>query len=356
MAVIRYYQNPIIVPTDIKASTLEMEVIGVFNAGVIRYQEEIILLLRVAEKPINDNPDEYLTPVYSVETDSIKFISISKKDPDHDFSDSRVIKTPSGNYLTSISHFRVARSKDGIDFSIEEQPSVFPATMYETFGIEDARITKIGEYYYITYSGISDKGIVTALISTNNFLDFKREGVIFHPDNKDVVIFPELINGKYYAIHRPSSSHYGEPEMWIAESSDLLCWGNHRFLLGLRPGTWDSVRIGASAVPIRLKEGWLEIYHGADESNRYCIGAVLLDIDEPWKVIARSEEPIMEPQADYECEGFFGNVIFPCGALYEDNKIKIYYGASDQSIAYAEISLENIRSGLKHSLIEQVSL
>lgn len=129
-------------------------------------------------------------------------------DPDCDFSDSRWIRTLSQNYITSISHLRVARSKDRINFSIAENPAILPENMYEMYGIEDARITYINKKYYINYSAISAVGITTCLAATEDFVSFNRLGVIFHPDNKDVEIFPEKINGKYYALHRPSMSHF----------------------------------------------------------------------------------------------------------------------------------------------------
>jgi predicted GH43/DUF377 family glycosyl hydrolase len=110
--------------------------------------------------------------------------------------------------------------------------------------------------------------------------------------------------------------------------------------MGPRPDYWDEIKIGASAVPFKIEQGWLEIYHGVDRNNRYCLGAVLLDSQEPWKVTARTEKPIFEPEADYECNGFFGNVVFSCGLLCEDDKLKIYYGAADTVICYAELSLE----------------
>jgi len=109
---------------------------------------------------------------------------------------------------------------------------------------------------------------------------------------------------------------------------------------------WDEIKIGAGAVPFRIDQGWLEIYHGADRKNRYCLGAVLLDGHEPWKIIARSEKPIFESQTDYECDGFFGNVIFSCGLLYEDDKLKIYYGAADTAICFAELPLEDVLKNL----------
>ena len=117
-------------------------------------------------------------------------------------------------------------------------------------------------------------------------------------------------NGKYYAFHRPSSPELGGNYIWLAESPDRKHWGNHKCVATTREGKWDSARVGAGAPPIRTERGWLEIYHGATHDHRYCLGALLLDLNDPSKVISRSEEPIMEPIADYEQTGFFGNVVF----------------------------------------------
>jgi predicted GH43/DUF377 family glycosyl hydrolase len=135
-------------------------------------------------------------------------------------------------------------------------------------------------------------------------------------------------------------------DIWVADSGDLVTWGNHRRLLGPRPGYWDEAKVGAGAVPFRIEQGWLEVYHGVDRDNRYCLGAALLDSTEPWRVLARSTEPILEPQSDYECEGFFGNVVFSCGLLCEDDKLRVYYGAADTTICYAELSLKEILDSL----------
>jgi predicted GH43/DUF377 family glycosyl hydrolase len=304
-------------------------------------------LLRVAERPIPPNDRIYVVPIYDIDTNQLTLKEFDKDDPAYDFSDPRGITGSSSKmYLTSISHLRIARSHDGIHFEIDETPALFPANIYEMYGIEDPRITLIDGIYYINYTAVSPLGVTTYLTSTKDFVTFQRHGIIFHPNNKDVTIFPEPIHGKYYALHRPSESFFGKPEMWIAESPDLLCWGNHRHLIGVREDSWDHERIGGSAVPFRIEQGWLEIYHGADKNNRYCLGAVLLDEHEPWKVIARSQQPILEPEAEYERKGFFGNVVFSCGVLYEDGLVKVYYGASDTSTAYAEIPLEDILNGL----------
>lgn len=113
-----------------------------------------------------------------------------------------------------------------------------------------------------------------------------------------------------------------------------------------RNGRWDSARIGAGAPPVKTEKGWLEIYHGADENNRYCLGALLLDLDDPSKVIARSEEPIMEPSAPYELDGFFGNVVFTNGHIVEGDKLTVYYGSCDEVICGAEFSVSEILATL----------
>jgi predicted GH43/DUF377 family glycosyl hydrolase len=224
---------------------------------------------------------------------------------------------------------------------------MLPSNVYEMYGIEDPRITEIEGAYYINYSACSTiGGVTTCLAVTKDFKNFEKKGVIFTPDNKDVAIFPEKINGKYYALNRPISAEYKLKDMWIAESPDLVCWGNHKFLMSTREGFWDNGRIGCSAVPFRTEKGWLEIYHGASKENRYCLGAVLLDFDDPSKVIARSKNPIIFPEADYEVNGFFGNVIFNCGVLNEEGIVKIYYGAADTFIGYAEIQLQDIIADL----------
>ena len=347
MKVTRSPQNPIITPEDVKPSGDDFEVIGVFNAGVARFDNDVILLLRVAERPIHTNPNVARAAVYDVAEERIVMEEFSKTDPEIDFSDPRLIQTAAGTYLTSMSHLRLARSKDGIRFKIEEVPTIGPATEYETFGLEDPRISLINGVYYVHYVGVSPLGVTTCLISTRDFGSFQRHGVIFSPENKDVVLFSQKIAGKFFALHRPVSPLFRKQDIWLAESPDLVAWGNHRHLLSPRTGYWDEAKVGAGAVPARTERGWLEVYHGVDQNNRYCLGAVLLDGDEPWKVLARSNAPIFEPETDYECQGFFGNVVFSCGLLCEDDILKMYYGAADTSICYAELALQETLDSLK---------
>ena len=343
MDIIRSEKNPIIKPEDIEPSNPGFKVVGALNCGVVRFKDEILLLMRVAEEPINNDLKKLLVSWIDVNTGKFVIKEFNKADHSIDISDPRIVRTPECCYLTSISHLRIARSTNGIDFEIDRKPAIFPENIYERFGIEDPRITRISDRYYISYSAVSDMtGITTCLASTSDFKRFVRHGVIFLPNNKDVVIFPEKINGKYYALNRPSSPEFGLKDIWISESSDLVCWGNHGKLMGVRKGYWDGGKIGAGAVPFRVEEGWLEIYHGVSKDNKYNLGAALLDNNIHSKVIARSEKPILEPQTDYELNGYFGNVVFTCGLLYEEGIVKIYYGAADTYIAYAEIKLVDI--------------
>ncbi|WP_314003301.1 glycoside hydrolase family 130 protein [uncultured Paenibacillus sp.] len=348
----RYEQNPLVTPADVKPFHEGYEVIGAFNAGIAKYKDEVLMLLRVAERPVSPEPGIVLAPVYNPDTNAVETVRLRIDDERYDFSDPRVVRDVTRSsgfaYLTSISYIRIARSKDGRRFTIDDKPFVYPSDRHETYGIEDPRVTQIGNTYYIYFSAVSPVGIGESMVSTNDFETVTHHGMIFCPDNKDVLIFPERVNGKYYALHRPTVKSIGEPEIWIAESDNLLHWGNHRHLAGLREGMWDSGRMGGGAVPFRTERGWLELYHGATKEHRYCMGALLLDLNDPAKVIARSDKPILEPEAEYEKNGFFGDVVFSCGLLVEGDIVKMYYGVADTSMACAELSLREILDSLTY--------
>ena len=258
-------------------------------------------------------------------------------------SDPRVIRYDGRDYLTTLSHLRLLCSEDGVHFREDPSyPAVFGRGELETYGMEDCRVVQIGDEYLLTFSSVSHYGVGVGLRSTRDWRNFEARGMIFPAHNKDCAIFDERIGGKYYALHRPSSPELGGNYIWIAESPDLEHWGHHRCIALTRPGLWDSVRIGAGASPIKTSAGWLEIYHGANKESRYCLGAMLLDLKEPWKVLARSEEPIMTPCTDYEQTGFFGNVVFTNGHLVDGDRITVYYGASDAVICGAHFSISEI--------------
>jgi predicted GH43/DUF377 family glycosyl hydrolase len=353
MNVYRYEENPLITPADVKPYHDRYEVIGAFNAGIAKYKDEVLMLLRVAERPISEDPKIVKAPVYNPETNAVDLVQLRTDDERYDFSDPRVIRDVTRSagfaYLTSISYIRIARSKDGRRFTIDDKPFIYPSDPHETFGIEDPRVTQIGDTFYIYFSAVSPVGIGESMVSTKDFVSVTHHGMIFCPDNKDVLIFPEKVNGKYFALHRPTLRSIGSPEIWIAESDNLLHWGNHKHLIGLREDMWDGGRIGGGAVPFRTDKGWLELYHGATKEHRYCMGAVLLDLNDPTKVIARSDSPILEPEAGYEKNGFFGDVVFSCGALVEGDVVKMYYGVADTSMACAELSLQEILDSLNYN-------
>jgi predicted GH43/DUF377 family glycosyl hydrolase len=344
-------ENPILTPSMIRPSRPDFEVVGVFNPGVTRHGHDVLLLVRVAEAPLRSG-DEAAAPYFDAVRGRVEVQRWKADTEGLDTSDPRVIVADGRTWLTSLSHLRVARSVDGIHFEVEPLPALAPATELESWGIEDARITLLDGTYWINYTAVSPYGIATALASTRDFRTFDRHGIIFPPQNRDVTIFPELIGGRYAALHRPMPEGIGDPAIWIARSSDLTSWGEHRVIASARAGGWDDAKVGGGAVPFRVRSGgqdaWLAVYHGVSRSPlEYSLGALLLDARDPSRVIARSREPILKPEADYEREGFFGRVVFTCGLLAEDDRVRIYYGAADEVIAVADLSLDGILAGLE---------
>jgi len=322
-----------------------MEIECLLNPGVFRYEDKTWLLLRVAERPKQEE-GKISFPVYN-EEGNIEILSFDENDPNLDVSDPRIVIYMGKYYLTTLSHLRLVCSDDQINF--KEVPGVSPIMGFgsqETFGIEDCRVATMDDGYHLTFTKVSANGVGVGYIQTKDWKHFDRHGMIFPPHNKDCAMFEEKINGKYYALHRPSSPELGGNYIWIAESPDRIHWGNHQLLATTRTGNWDSARVGAGAAPIRTDKGWLEIYHGATKENRYCLGALLLDLNDPSKVIARSQEPIMEPIMDYEKTGFFGNVVFSNGHFVDGDVITLYYGASDEVICGAQLSINEILNSL----------
>jgi predicted GH43/DUF377 family glycosyl hydrolase len=341
----RFEQNPILKPRDVRPSVEGMEVTCLLNPGVFRYQGKTWLLVRVAERPAQVEGRTSF-PILSKDG-QLEVLEFDSADPRLDLSDPRVISFDGKDYLTTLSHLRLLSSDDGFTFSEPEgsRPLMGSGDL-ETYGIEDCRVAKIDDTYFLTYTQVSSNGVGVGLRSTRDWKDFVHAGMIFAPHNKDCALFEESIGGKYYALHRPSSPELGGNYIWLAESPDLIHWGNHRCLAHSREGYWDSARVGAGAAPIRTSKGWLEIYHGATKENRYCLGALLLDLEEPWRVLGRSETPIMEPMAPYEREGFFGQVIFTNGHLVDGDRVTIYYGAADSVICGAHLSVSSILASL----------
>ncbi|MCY1722065.1 glycoside hydrolase family 130 protein [Prolixibacteraceae bacterium Z1-6] len=342
----RSINNPILRPKDINPSIEGMHIECLLNPGVFQFEGKTFLLLRVAERPLQKE-GVCTVPVFN-ERGEIEILQFKNDDPGLDLSDPRVINYKGQDYLTTLSHLRLVCSDDGVDFY---EPEGFPLLTgdgdQESYGIEDCRVTQVEGTYYLTYTAVSPTGVAVGLRTTNDWISFKNHGLIFSAHNKDCTFFEEKINGNFVALHRPSSPELGGNYIWVAKSPDGIHWGEHRCIAQTRKGMWDSARIGAGAAPVLTDKGWLEIYHGADENHRYCLGALLLDRNAPYKVIARSEEPIMEPIMQYEKYGFFGNVIFTNGHLVDGDEITVYYGASDEVICMAKLSIQEILESLK---------
>lgn len=349
---LRYQGNPVLCPRMLTASRPDWKVVGVFNPGVVRVGAEVLLLLRVAEAPCNLEPGMVAAPIYDAKTGQIALKVWDSNTPGLGLQDPRVITLGGDTFLTSISHLRLARSSDGYLFDVASCPTIGPGSSLEAFGIEDPRITNIDGKFWVTYTAVSSAGIATGLASSLDLTSFDRHGVIFPPPNRDVAIFPERIAGRYFALHRPMPDGIGRPAIWLASSADLLCWGEHRFVAGARPGKWDDLKIGGGAIPFRVnfqgRDAWLAIYHGVGASPlTYSLGALLLDAQDPGRVLGRSRAPILSPETDYERAGFFGNVVFTCGADVIGDEVRIYYGAADGVTCVADLSLGTILEGLE---------
>ncbi|MDR6968313.1 putative GH43/DUF377 family glycosyl hydrolase [Flavobacterium arsenatis] len=344
----RFVENPLLSPNDIPASTEGLEITCLLNPGAFQFQGKTWLIVRVAERPTQK--ENIISFPILTETGSISIIEIKKDDPELVATDARVINYKGTDYLTTLSHLRLLCSDDGVKFyEPEDYPSLVGEGILETFGIEDCRVATIDGKYYLTFTSVSDNGVGVGLRTTTDWKNFEKHGMIFPAHNKDCAIFEEKINGLFYALHRPSSVDIGGNYIWIASSPDGIHWGNHHCIVRTRKGHWDSKRVGAGAAPIKTEKGWLEIYHGANENHQYCLGAFLLDLEDPTKVLSRTEEPIMVPTTEYELSGFFGNVVFTNGHIVQPDgdTVTVYYGASDEFVCGATFSIKEILSLLK---------
>ncbi len=343
----KFSHNPIVRPCDVKPSRPDFEVVCAFNAGATSHLGETFLMLRVAERPLSE-PGWIATAALDAETGETRVLRFRLDDPDLQEHDARGLVYRGVKYLTTLSHLRLARSRDGRHFVIDEVPTLTGSGVYETFGLEDARMVWLEGWCYISFTGVSEWGVVTCLRRTRDFRTFEKWPVMFAPDNKDIALFPEKIGGRYYTLHRPAVKHVGVMAIWLASSDNLRDWGDHRALIAPRKGYWDSERVGAGASPIKTAEGWLELYHASDENVRYCTGAVLLDLEEPWRVIARSEKPFFVPDQPYEMSGFLPNVIFHNGYVERaPGQFDLYYGAADELTCGATVKVADILDSLR---------
>lgn len=231
-------------------------------------------------------------------------------------------------------------SKDGINWEINHEPIQFKAgntDMIESEYKYDPRVAWIEDRYWITWCN-GYHGPTIGIAYTFDFQDFYQCENAFLPFNRNGVLFPQKINGKYAMLSRPSDNgHTPFGDIFYSESPDMCFWGKHRHVMSpaaFEDSAWQCTKIGAGPIPIETSEGWLLIYHGVLRSCNgyvYSFGSAILDLEQPWKVKFRSGPYLLSPQKDYECMGDVPNVVFPCAALHdpETKRIAIYYGCAD---------------------------
>lgn len=339
----RFPENPLLSPSHLKPSLDGLHIACLLNPGAFKYEGKTWLLVRVAERP--EQTEVVVSFPILTASGETQIMEIALDDADLIATDARVVRYKGVDYLTTLSHLRLLCSDDGVKFyEPEGYKYLFGKGPLQTFGIEDCRVTKLDEKFYLTFTAVSDSGVGVGMRSTTDWKTFEEHGMILPPHNKDCAIFEEKINGMFYALHRPSSVDIGGNYIWLAQSPDGEHWGNHQCIVKTRTNMWDRARVGAGCSPIKTGKGWLEIYHGANYEHQYCLGAFLLDLNDPYKVIARTGEPIMVPSEPYELTGFFGHVVFTNGHILEDDgdTIVVYYGAADEHVCGTKFSMKEI--------------
>jgi predicted GH43/DUF377 family glycosyl hydrolase len=259
-------------------------------------------------------------------------------------------------YRTGLSSLVVATSDDGLTgWEFEPARGLHPVDSFEEqWGVEDPRITQVGEEFFVVYVGYSAGGPLVMLATTRDFTHWERRGVLMSPDDKDAALFPTMFGGRWALIHRPLPSMAGlGAHMWLSFSQDLRHWGDSRVLLpARRGGWWDANKVGLGPPPLLTKQGWLVCYHGVRvtaSGSVYRVGLALLDRDDPTKVLARGNEWVMGPRETYERVGDVPNVVFPCGWVLRDDgdTLHMYYGAADSVVCVAESSLAALLEDLE---------
>jgi beta-1,4-mannooligosaccharide/beta-1,4-mannosyl-N-acetylglucosamine phosphorylase len=242
-----------------------------------------------------------------------------------------------------VMELHVGFSQDGINWDIKPNrlklTGAVPESIPSGMGY-DPRITKIGDIYYVTWCYYPTPGPSIGLAQTRDFKTFTQLATILLPYNRNAVLFPRKIKGKYALLHRPSDNgHTPFGDIFYATSPDLIHWGNHHFVFGKTSG-WQMTKVGAGPTPIETKDGWVVIYHGVHTTCNgfvYSMGGAILDLEKPWKVKYRTKRYLMAPTELYERVGFVPNVVFPTAAILDEktNQLDIYYGAADTCVALA---------------------
>lgn len=390
-------QKLLIRPEEIKPSSNKFEILGTLNPGAIRLNDNTIMLyVRVIEKLKFNEDDNYCYSPRMIGKKSFKI----KIDRFH----KRMIKESSPvdfvfhdgtKRLKFISHFRkIILDKSGFKvLEIDKKPSFFGIETDGELGVEDARITKIENFYAMTYVSLSrQQNIATSLAISKDTTNWERKGIIFGEQDKDVVIFPERVNGKYVAFDRPEGNfQFSPPHIWIAYSNDLTSWGSLKPIECVYEEKGLCPRNGAGPPPIKTEQGWLLIYHTVltrdiikeeimkkykkdkafinklnkminedniqDEERKffkavpfYSVGAALFDLNDPEKMIAKSRSLLIMPLQKYDTGAFEDKkVVFPTGIVIDkDNNILIYSGGGDAVTTVKKVRLKDVLNSLEY--------
>jgi beta-1,4-mannooligosaccharide/beta-1,4-mannosyl-N-acetylglucosamine phosphorylase len=250
-------------------------------------------------------------------------------------------------------------SDDGLRWDITPEPLEFVCDDSEignfVYGY-DPRVVRIGDRYYVTWCNCYH-GPTIGVAWTDDFVHFHQGENAYLPFNRNGVLFPRKVNGRFAMLSRPSDNgHTPFGDVFYSESPDMCFWGRHRHVMSPVANSWQATKVGGGPVPIETSEGWLLVYHGVLTSCNgyvYSAGVALLDLDEPWKVLARAAPYVLSPQAPYECVGDVANVVFPCAMLCDEatQRLAIYYGAADTvtAMAFGYVS-ELVEFAKEHSI------
>jgi len=248
------------------------------------------------------------------------------------------------------SDLHVATSANGVDgWHVRKRPLLARGGqdgIDDRWGCEDARITWLAEHeaWYITYTASGPDGASVGLAKTRDFETIEPIAVMFPPNNKDGVLLPRKVDGRWASLHRPDAG--GAEHMWASYSDDLTHWGDPVLVLETGEGpAWDAKKVGAGPPPIETDDGWLQVYHGVKQYGLalvYRVGVVLLERDAPHRIAKRYPWNVFRPEADYETTGLVPGVVFPTGLLDRGDELWMYYGAADTCIGLATVNREDL--------------
>lgn len=268
-----------------------------------------------------------------------------------------------GEQTNGIPYIYLGRSKDAVHWEFGEEKIAFVDEEGKPFMPKyayDPRLVKVEDTYYIIWCQ-DFYGAAIGVAKTTDFKTFTRLENPFLPFNRNAVLFPRKVDGKFMMLSRPSDSgHTPFGDIFISESRDMEYWGRHRHVMGKSPEWWESVKIGGGAAPIETTEGWLLFYHGVTGSCNgfiYSIGGAILDTADPSIVKYRCQNYLLTPEEWYEERGFVPNVTFPCATLHdaESGRIAIYYGAADTYVGLAFTTVDRIVSYIKENSVVRES-